>query len=97
MDKIKYVDWEKPMNDVPIKGVVIPVPIWGGTDRAVLTTWSDIKKLGFELRQRCFGHLIDGRTPALFFMGHERNPYKRLWYVTTETLEEIKREEQCHG
>ena len=93
MKKIKYVEWDKPMNDVPIKGEIITVPVWGGTDKAVLAPWSEIKKLGFELRQRCFGNLIDGHTPALFFMGHEREPYKRLWYVTTETLEELNKKE----
>ena len=84
----KFVGWNTPMNEVAIKGEKITVPIWGGTDDAILAPWSEIKKLGFELRQRAFGNLLDG-TPALFFMGHEENPYKRLWYVTTETLEQL--------
>lgn len=87
----KYVGWDTPMNDVPIKGEKIEVPVWGGTDEATLTTWSEIQKLGFQLRDRAFGTLIDGHTPALFFMAHEEHPYKRIWYVTTETLEELKK------
>lgn len=30
MAKIKYVDWDKPMNDVEIKGEIVTVPVWGG-------------------------------------------------------------------
>ena len=89
MENKRYCDWNRPMNNVPIKGKKITVPIWGGTDEAILAPWSEIQKLGFELRQRAFGHLLDG-TPALFFMGTEKEPYKKLWFVTTETLEELK-------
>ena len=89
MSKMRYCDWNRPMNTTVIKGRKITVPIWGGTEEAILAPWSEIKKLGFELRQRAFGSLLDG-TPALFFMGTEEHPYKRLWYVTTETLEELQ-------
>lgn len=89
MENKRFCDWNRPMNNVPIKGEKINVPIWGGTDEAILAPWSEIQKLGFELRQRAFGYLLDG-TPALFFMGTEEEPFKRLWFVTTETLEELK-------
>lgn len=89
METKRFCDWNRPMNNVPIKGEKINVPIWGGTDEAILAPWSEIQKLGFELRQRAFGNLLDG-TPALFFMGTEDKPFKRLWFVTTETLEELQ-------
>ena len=90
MKKQIFIGWnDKPMNEITIKGEKICVPVWGGQEEATKTTWNELKKLGFELRDRAFGHLNDG-TPALFFMAHENNPYRRIWYVTTETLEELK-------
>lgn len=78
-----------------IKGTEISAPIWGGKKPALLTTWSEIKKLGFKKRDRAFGQLEDG-TPALFFMANgfaltdeQLAECKYEWYVTTETLDEI--------
>lgn len=78
-----------------IKGTEINAPIWGGHKTALLTSWSEIKKLGFKKRDRAFGQLEDG-TPALFFMANGFNlspeqlaECKYEWYVTTETLDEI--------
>lgn len=89
MRKKIFIGWyDKPMNEVTIKGKKITVPVWGGTTEATLSTWSEIKKLGFELRDRSFGNLLD-ETPALFFMAHENEPYKQVWYVTTERLEDL--------
>ncbi|MDE7463313.1 MAG: hypothetical protein K2M88_09155, partial [Muribaculaceae bacterium] len=54
-----------------ITGKEISAPIWGGQRPAFLTTWSEIKKLGFKKRDRSFGHIIDENgkdVPALFFM-----------------------------
>ena len=76
------------MNDVTINGKKITVPVWGGTEEATLAPWSEISKLGFKPSDRSFGTLEDN-TQALFFMAHEENPYKRIWFVTTETMEEI--------
>lgn len=71
---------------------MIMVNIWGGQQPATLTTWAEIKKLGFEVRDRMFGTLND-RTPALFFNGakmfDKKNGGKDEWYVTTETLDQI--------
>jgi len=88
-----FIGWnDTPMNDVAIKGEKISVPVWGGREDATLAPWSEIKKLGFELRDRSFGTLADN-TPALFFMAHENQPYKRVWFVTTETLEELSKQQ----
>lgn len=81
-------DWEKPCNDVQIKGKRIMANVWGGQTEVTLTTWSEIKRLGFELRERAFGNLNDG-TPALYFLAFDENN-KRHWFLTTETLEELK-------
>ena len=89
MSNNKFIGWNRSLNDVSIKGETIDLPVWGGTQKAVLTTWSEIKKLGFELRDRAFGTLADG-TAVLCFMAHEENPYKTFWYVTKETLDELK-------
>lgn len=89
MSNNKFIGWNRPLNDVSIKGETINLPVWGGTQKAVLTTWSEIKKLGFELRDRAFGTLADG-TAVLCFMAHEEKPYKTFWYVTKETLDELK-------
>ncbi len=70
----------------------IMVNVWGAQTPAILTTWSEIKKLGFLVRDRSFGTLNDG-TQALFFNGaHTRgraNDGRDEWYLTTETLEQI--------
>lgn len=90
MPKKCFIGWnDTPMNDVTIKGIKISAPVWGGHEEATLAPWSEISKLGFKLSDRSFGHLSDN-TPALFFMAHEENPYKRVWFVTTETLQELK-------
>ncbi len=84
-----FIGWnDTPMNDVVIKGEKISVPVWGSTEDAILAPWSEIKKLGFKLSDRSFGTLSDN-TPALFFMAHENNPYKRVWFVTTEKMQEL--------
>ena len=77
----------------------IMVNIWGAQKPATLTTWKEIKKLGFRPGDRAFGTLNDGRQ-ALFFMGElaERNGktpenMRGKWWVTTETLEEIYKQE----
>ncbi len=78
-----------------INGKVISAPIWGGRKSALLTSWDEIKKLGFKKGSRAFGHLEDG-TPALFFMANSLNLSKEQlakceheWYVTTETIDQI--------
>ncbi len=80
-----------------ISGKEISAPIWGGHRPALLTTWSEIKKLGFKKRDRSFGSLDDG-TPALFFYAvkhccslsdEQLNKCRFEWYVTTERLDEI--------
>lgn len=84
-----FIGWnDTPMNDVVIKGEKISVPVWGGTEDAILASWSEIKKLGFKLSDRSFETLSDN-TPVLFFMAHENNPYKRVWFVTTEKMQEL--------
>lgn len=49
-----------------IKGEEIYANVWGGQKKVFLTTWEEIKKLGFKVRDRAFGNLNDG-TPALYF------------------------------
>lgn len=78
-----------------IIGKVVNAPIWGASKPVFLTTWSEIKKLGFKKRNRSFGHLEDG-TPALFFQANgfaltdeQLKNCKHEWYVTTETLDQI--------
>ncbi len=78
-----------------INGKEILAPVWGGMKKALLTTWSEIKRLGFIKSDRAFGHLEDG-TPALFFMANgfsltdeQLAQCNYEWYVTTETLEDI--------
>lgn len=89
MTNKRFVGWNRPMNEVKIKGEYIDLPVWGGTSQALLTTWSEIQKLGFELRDRAFGTLTDG-TAVLCFMAHEKQPYNTFWYVTKETMKELK-------
>ena len=80
-----------------IKGKEVEVPIWGKLKPALLTTWEELKKLGFKKRDRSFGTLLDG-TPALFFYATEYScslsdeqlaACKFEWYVTTEKYDEI--------
>ncbi|MDE6415594.1 MAG: hypothetical protein K2K68_01025 [Duncaniella sp.] len=72
-------------------------PIWGAQKPVFLSTWEEIKKLGFKKRDRSFGQLNDG-TPALFFYAakyccslsdEQLSKCRHEWYVTTETLDEI--------
>ena len=84
-----------------IDGKVISAPIWGGHKTALLTSWSEIKKLGFKKRDRSFGSIEneDGTsTPALYFYAvkhccslsdEQLNNCRFEWYVTTERLDEI--------
>ena len=84
-----------------IKGKQIDAPIWGGHHPALLTTWSEIKKLGFKKRDRSFGFIEneDGtKTNALYFCAakhccslsdEQLKDCRFEWYVTTESLDEI--------
>ena len=80
-----------------INGTELNVPVWGGHRKGLLSTWSEIKKLGFKKRDRLFGTLDDGRQ-ALYFQAiklgssltdEQIKNCQYEWYVTTETLEEI--------
>ncbi|MBR1377942.1 MAG: hypothetical protein IJ557_02305 [Bacteroidaceae bacterium] len=88
-----YHDFGKPCNDVKVQGTYIRANVWGRQERVVLTTWSEIRKLGFELRERAFGNLNDG-TPALYFQAYTADNVNH-WFLTTETIEQIKKEEVC--
>lgn len=84
-----------------IIGKEISAPIWGGHSSALLTTWSELKKLGFKKRDRSFGFIEDENgkhIQALFFCAtkhccslsdEQLNNCRFEWYVTTETLDEI--------
>lgn len=84
-----------------IIGKEISAPIWGGHKPALLTTWSELKKLGFKKRDRSFGVIEneDGtKTQALYFYAvknccslsdEQLNKCGFEWYVTTESLDEI--------
>ncbi len=84
-----------------INGKEISAPIWGGYCPALLTTWSEIKKLGFKKRDRSFGFIKneDGTTTnALYFYAvkyccslsdEQLNNCRFEWYVTTESIDEI--------
>lgn len=81
-----------------IKGQLVNAPIWGGSQPVFLSTWDEIKRLGFKKRDRAFGSLENG-TPALFFYAQKHccslsdeqlKECKYKWYVTTETIDEIK-------
>lgn len=84
-----------------INGKEISAPIWGGHRPALLTTWSEIKKLGFKKRDRSFGFIEnkDGsHTNALYFYAakhccsltdEQLAQCGYEWYVTTEELDEI--------
>lgn len=67
---------------------IIEANIWDVQKEVHLGTWQEIKQLGFKSRDRAFGTLNDG-TQALFFLSHDGQ-----WYVTTETLEEIYKQEE---
>lgn len=83
-----YHDWGKPLNDVPVKGTRIMANVWGGQTEVTLTTWSEIRRLGFQSRERAFGNLNDG-TPALYFQAYDENNTNH-WFLTTEKLEDIQ-------
>lgn len=84
-----------------IIGKEISAPIWGGHRPALLTTWSELKKLGFKKRDRSFGFIEDENgkhIQALFFCAtkhccslsdEQLNNCRFEWCVTTETLDEI--------
>ena len=84
-----------------ITGKEISAPIWGGHRPAFLTSWSELKKLGFKKRDRSFGSIEDENgkdIPALYFCAtkyccsltdEQLNNCRYEWYVTTETLDEI--------
>lgn len=84
-----------------IIGNVIAAPIWGGHRPALLTTWSEIKKLGFKKRDRSFGFIESDNgkdVQALYFYAaknccslsdEQLNNCRFEWYVTTEGLDEI--------
>ena len=71
--------------------------VWGKQEEVTLTTWSEIRKLGFKTYNRSFGNLNDG-TPALYYNGGKMFPSKDgflpndgkdEWFLTTEKLDEI--------
>ncbi len=80
-----------------IIGKEISAPIWGGHKPALLTTWSELKKLGFKKRDRSFGNLDDGKQALFFYAAknccslsdEQLNNCRFQWYVITETLDEI--------
>lgn len=77
-----------------IKGEEIYANVWGGQKKVFLTTWEEIKKLGFEVRNRAFGNLNDG-THALYFYAlclpkEQQKECQYEWYLTTEKLEDLK-------
>lgn len=84
-----------------INGKEIISLIWGGHRPAFLTTWSELKKLGFKKLDRSFGHIENENgkeVPTLFFMAFKHccslsdeqlNNCRFKWYVITETLDEI--------
>lgn len=84
-----------------INGKEISAPIWGGLRPAFLTTWSEIKKLGFKKRDRSFGFIEDENgkhIQALYFCAtkhccsltdEQLSECRYEWYVTTEKLDDI--------
>lgn len=60
----------------------------GGQTEVNLGTWIEIQTLGFQKRDRAFGHLNDG-TPALYFGRYNNNTKEYTWYITTEKIEDI--------
>lgn len=85
-----------------IKGSIINAPIWGGHRKAFLSTWSEIKKLGFKKRDRSFGFIENENgttTQALYFYAamhccslsdEQLSECRHEWYITTETLDQIE-------
>lgn len=75
-----------------LKGTVfgerITAMFLGGPVEAVLAPWEEIRKLGFEPRDRAYGSLQDG-TPALAFNRWDPEQHRDWWFVTTESLEDI--------
>lgn len=71
-----------------INGKQIMANVWGGQVTVTLSIWSEIKKLGFKVRDRAFGSLNDG-TPALYFGKWNNEKGNHDWYLTTERLENI--------
>lgn len=80
-----------------IKGEKIEANIWGQLKPVFLTTWEELKKMGFKKRDRSFGGLPDG-TQALFFYAtkhccsltdEQLKACKFEWYVTTEDYDDI--------
>ena len=84
-----------------IKGKAIIAPIWGGSHIALLSTWNEIKKLGFKKRDRSFGTIRNEHgteVQALYFYAakhccsltdEQLANCRYEWYVTTEALDEI--------
>lgn len=77
-----------------IKGEEIYANVWGTQKKVFLSTWEEIKKLGFKVRDRAFGSLNDG-TPALYFYApalpkEQEKECQYEWYLTTEKLEDLK-------
>lgn len=74
--------------------------VWGKQTEVILTTWKEIRQLGFKPEDRSFGTLNDG-TPVLFFNGSftvhmdgkHPNEGKDEWLVTEEKIESIKKQE----
>ena len=87
--KYELVSTSSQLNEpVSITVEIIKANIWGKQKTVYLTTWEEIKKLGFQVRQRSFGNLNDN-TQALFFCRYENDSKELTWYLTTETLEQI--------
>lgn len=59
-----------------INGTELSVPVWGGHENGFLSTWDEIKKLGFKKRDRLFGTLDDDRQ-ALYFQAAKHCCSKR--------------------
>ena len=79
----------KEINHTAIRGTKIKANVWGKLQEVILTTWEDIESLGFRLQQRAFGNLQNDQE-ALFFMAtYDDDPKDNVWFVTTETLEDI--------
>lgn len=84
-----------------INGKEISAPIWGGHRPAFLTTWNEIKKLGFKKCDCSFG-VIENENgkhiQTLCFCAtkhccsltdEQLSECSYVWYVTTEKLDDI--------
>ena len=78
----------EPCRDIKVNGRKIMANVWGGQTEVTLTTWSEIRRLGFKKRERAFGNLNDG-TPALYFQAWDEQNNNH-WFLTTEKLEELE-------